>query len=108
MELVGPNLMDLFRECGGRFSNKTCFMLAIQLLTILNDFNRKGYVHRDIKPHHLCMGYGNKSDRLMVVDYSTARLINDLELILIPQLPTKKLLLDEDHLGDPIFCSKYI
>ena len=31
MEILGPNLGDLLRVCGGRFSLQTCLVIAIQV-----------------------------------------------------------------------------
>ena len=58
MELLGPSLKDLFETCSQRFSLKTSWLLALQLLEILKQLKLKGFVHRDINPSNLCMGSG--------------------------------------------------
>lgn len=106
MELLGPNLYDLFKECGGRFSHKTCILIAIQLLEIMNSFNNKGYIHRDIKPQNLCMGSGKRGDMLYVIDYHLARKIDDISLNLIDNPQSLKL--SDKYVGDKNFISKWV
>ena len=46
MELLGPNLNDLFEYCNKRFSLETVLMLAIQMIDLIEYLHDKGYVHR--------------------------------------------------------------
>ena len=50
MELLGPNLEELFEMCHYKFSHKTIAMLGLQLLTRLEKIHSQGLVHRDVKP----------------------------------------------------------
>ena len=50
MELLGPNLEELFEMCHFKFSHKTIAMLGLQLLTRLEKIHSQGLVHRDVKP----------------------------------------------------------
>ena len=50
MELLGPNLEDLFEMCQFKFSHKTIAMLGLQLLARLEKIHSLGLVHRDVKP----------------------------------------------------------
>ena len=46
MDLLGPNLEELFTFCGRRFSTKTILLIGIQLLTRLEKIHSRGLVFR--------------------------------------------------------------
>ena len=72
LELLGVNLLELFAECGQRFSLKTVLMIAIQMLDRLETLHSIGYVHRDIKPQNVMIGRGPKSSTFYLVDFGLA------------------------------------
>ena len=72
MELLGPNLEDLFRYCENRFSIKTASMLMHQLLHRLESVHRTGYFHRDIKPENFMLGVGRKGNVVYMTDFGLA------------------------------------
>lgn len=47
IELLGPSLEDLFYLCKRKFSLKTVLMLADQMITRIEYFHRKFYLHRE-------------------------------------------------------------
>lgn len=73
MQLLGPCLLDLFLDCGRRFSLKTVLMLADQLLVAMESMHEKGYLHRDVKPDNVCIGTGDSADRLYLIDFGLSR-----------------------------------
>lgn len=73
MDLLGPSLQNLFAYCGRKFSVKTVFMLADQILETLEFIHGQQYIHRDIKPDNFVIGLGDKADRLYLVDFGLAK-----------------------------------
>jgi serine/threonine protein kinase len=61
-ELLGPNLEDLFNDCGRNFSLKTVLLLTDQLIPRFQYIRSKGYIHRDIMPDNLLMGTGKQGN----------------------------------------------
>jgi casein kinase 1 len=56
MDLLGPNLEDMFELCQRRFSMKTVCMLATQMLTRVEAIHEKDLVYQDIKPDNFVIG----------------------------------------------------
>ena len=46
MELLGPNLEELFTACKKNFSHKTILMIGIQLLERIEAIHSKGIIYR--------------------------------------------------------------
>ena len=77
MDLLGPNLEELFSFCGGRFSLKTVLMIAEQLISRIGHIHTKYFVHRDIMPRNFLIGLNKKSPYIYLVDFSLAKRYKD-------------------------------
>ena len=73
MEMMGPNLLDLFNKCKGKFCLKTVLMLAEQMINILRFVHSKQVVVVDVSPSNFVFGRGDKSKNLYLVDLGMAQ-----------------------------------
>ena len=71
-ELLGPNLEDLLRYCGGRFSLKTTLMLMDQSLRRVECLHTSGHLHRDIKPENFLLGTSKRGNVVYMTDLGLA------------------------------------
>lgn len=73
MDLLGPSLEDLFVFCGRRFTLKTVLMLADQMVSRIEFFHAKNFLHRDVKPDNFLIGLSKKSSHVYVIDFGLAK-----------------------------------
>lgn len=77
VERLGLSLEDLFDICGRKFTLKTVLQLADQMITRLEYFHSRSYIHRDIKPDNYLMGLGPHSNRVYLIDFGLAKRFRD-------------------------------
>ncbi|KAG1053847.1 hypothetical protein G6F43_004101 [Rhizopus delemar] len=76
IDLLGPNLEDMFEMCERRFSIKTVALLAIHMITLIQSVHEKGLVFRDIKPDNFLLGKpGTRYENdIYIIDFGMAKL----------------------------------
>lgn len=77
MDLMGPSLEDLFNYCGRRFQLKTVLMIGDQLISRLEYFHSKNFIHRDVKPDNFLIGLGKKAQICHIIDFGLAKKYRD-------------------------------
>jgi len=73
MELFGKSLEDLFISCSKHFTLKTVLMLADQMITLIQGVHEKKFIHRDITPGNFLIGYGEKANKLFLIDFGYSK-----------------------------------
>lgn len=73
MDLLGPNLEELFTECYRRFTLKTVLMLADQMITRIEFIHNKNFLHRDVKPENFLIGKAERSQKIFIIDFGLAK-----------------------------------
>ncbi|KAH9945369.1 kinase-like protein [Epithele typhae] len=79
IDLLGPNLEDLFDMCGRKFSIKTVCMAAKQMVTRVQSIHEKSLIYRDIKPDNFLIGVpGTKTaNTIHIIDFGMAKHYRD-------------------------------
>ena len=77
IELLGPNLEDLFNYCGRKFTLKTTIQVADQMLRRLEFVHGKCFLHRDLKPDNFLVGVGPASTKIYCIDFGLAKRYRD-------------------------------
>ncbi|KAH6576414.1 hypothetical protein BASA60_004525 [Batrachochytrium salamandrivorans] len=80
MERLGPNLSDIRKQMGGKFSIATTALLAKHMLLGIEASHKIGILHRDIKPGNFCMAAAGspyvdeyKRPRCFLIDFGLSR-----------------------------------
>ena len=77
LELLGPNLLDLFEYCNNNFSLQTVLLLTIEILKCIEDLHEKNFLHKDIKPENFVIGIEEKSNQLYMLDFGLSKKYRD-------------------------------
>ena len=77
IDLMGKSIEALLTQCGRRFSIKTVCMLADQMISSIEFFHSKNYIHRDLKPDNFVIGRGKQSNQVFIIDYGLAKRYRD-------------------------------
>eukprot|EP00929_Paragymnodinium_shiwhaense_P015536 TRINITY_DN12363_c0_g1_i3.p1 TRINITY_DN12363_c0_g1~~TRINITY_DN12363_c0_g1_i3.p1 ORF type:complete len:265 (+),score=64.81 TRINITY_DN12363_c0_g1_i3:184-978(+) len=72
MDLLGPCLKKLFKNCGYAFSLKTALLLGRQMVDCLEAVHLSGVVHRDLKPQNFLLGLEEQAEQVYIIDFGLA------------------------------------
>ncbi|CAD8194081.1 unnamed protein product [Paramecium octaurelia] len=73
MNILGPNLENTSKKCGGSFSLVTMLRLAIQMLSRIETLHSMRLIHRDIKPDNFVLGLGQQQNLLHLIDFGLSK-----------------------------------
>ncbi|KAF8899896.1 kinase-like domain-containing protein [Gymnopilus junonius] len=79
IDLLGPNLEDLFDMCGRKFTIKTVCMAAKQMVTRVQAIHEKSLIYRDIKPDNFLIGPpgSRNANTIHIIDFGMAKHYRD-------------------------------
>ncbi|KAK8792924.1 hypothetical protein WA158_005088 [Blastocystis sp. Blastoise] len=73
MELLGPNLEDMYNYCNRKFSLKTILMLAQEMILRLEFVHSRNFIHRDIKPENFLLGSKTHPNVVYIIDFGLSK-----------------------------------
>ncbi|EGN99147.1 hypothetical protein SERLA73DRAFT_181981 [Serpula lacrymans var. lacrymans S7.3] len=79
IDLLGPNLEDLFDMCGRKFTIKTVCMAAKQMISRVQSVHDKSLIYRDIKPDNFLVGVPSTktANIIHIIDFGMAKHYRD-------------------------------
>eukprot|EP00505_MAST-04D_sp_SCG-Rhode-Island_P003337 Stramenopile-MAST_4_protein_3337 len=79
LDLLGPDLDELFDFCGRQFSNKTVLQFGLHAISLLEHVHRCGYIYRDMKPQNFLVGHGMEgAGSLYILDFGLTKAVSDV------------------------------
>jgi serine/threonine protein kinase len=93
IDLLGLSVRTIMSLCGGKLENSTVVALTEQLITRVETFHSKGFLHNDIKPENFAVGRGTYNKTVYIIDYGLARRYRNAKTKMhIPFRENKKLI----------------
>jgi serine/threonine protein kinase len=89
IEMLGPNLENLFAKCSHHFTLKTVLILAQEIIKKIQYVHSRGVLHRDIKPENFLIGL--HTNDIYVVDFGLCKFFKNSDNTHIPMSTNKKL-----------------
>ncbi|XP_067932822.1 casein kinase I-like [Watersipora subatra] len=80
MELLGPNIDDLYTANDNHFSLRCVCGMAMQMITRLESLHKYDFIHRDIKPENFMIGRYKKASVVYLSDMGLCKKFRDSTL----------------------------
>ena len=77
MELLGPNVKQMFYLKNKKIPFQVVGMIGEQILDLIEYLHSKSFIHRDIKPDNILIGLNNNKDTFYLIDYGLAKKFKD-------------------------------
>lgn len=79
MDLLGPSVDKMRENKGGKMNLNEVLIIAIQMITSLENLHQTGIIHRDIKPENILTNIDCNINKLYLIDFGLARYYIDNE-----------------------------
>ena len=73
MELLGSSLENVFQKYEKNIKINTIYKLALDIITILEQFHNRGFIHRDIKPNNFLFNYDKPYNQIYLMDFGLSK-----------------------------------
>lgn len=73
MGMLGRNLQQLYLDNNKKFSFRTAFKLAIQMLARIEAVHEQGYIHLGVKPENFVIGVGEEMNVVYIIDFEFSK-----------------------------------
>jgi serine/threonine protein kinase len=73
MQLLGPSLEDMFNKYKRKFKLSTIFLIAEQLIQLMEQLHNAEYIHRDIKPNNFLVGRSKNNFQIYIMDFGLSK-----------------------------------
>lgn len=103
MDLYGPNLAQLMKLCGGKFSARTTLLISLQILDRLEDVHNKKFLYSGLCPENFLIGLNRESFLIYMVDFSRSTIYKSKSKSI--HIPYQQTNLYESPIFDHIFSS---
>lgn len=77
IDLLDHSLEDLFQAKGKKFTLSTVLKIGLQIISRLETFHIKGFLHRDIKANNFMIGRGDEREFVYIIDFGLAKRYRD-------------------------------
>jgi serine/threonine protein kinase len=73
MELLGPSIEKKFEDNQRKISLSNLFKLGLDMIQLIQNFHKRGFIHRDIKPNNFLFNYEKPHDKLYIMDFGLSK-----------------------------------
>ncbi len=73
MELLGPCLEKKYDELDKKISLNTLFKIGLDMFHLIEQFHKRGFIHRDIKPGNFIFNNSKPFDKLYIMDFGLSK-----------------------------------